>query len=146
MSLGISRKCVGDISLEENLAIVYVSDKVSKFVKLELNRVKKQNVVLTDDFKGRIPKPQEFLNIRSTVASKRLDCIVSAITNFSRAKSAKLINEKKVRVNGEYIDSVSAKINENDKIVIHGFGKLIVDGLSLETRKKKIALLARKYK
>ena len=76
------------------------------------------------------------LSVTNTNNNKRLDVFLAKnLENFTRSYLKKLIEKRKVKVNGKIITAPSTKINKNDKILI--------DTISLEVKKiipKKIHL------
>ena len=81
-----------------------------------------------------------------TVASNRLDCAVACFVRSSREKSRQLFSQGLVTHNYEVEKSLSAVLQEGDKVSIQGYGKFIIDKIGPETKKGRLKLAARKYK
>ena len=137
MSLGIKRESVGDILIESARAVVFVSEGVADFVETQLFKVANYGVSISKGFD--LPLPQESKKIQesSTVASLRLDCIVSTLCNISRGKAAELIENCMVSVNSLGCQKVSKILSQGDKVTVRGKGKFeiaLVNGLSKKGR------------
>lgn len=146
MSLGLSRDSIGDILVDEGVCVMFVKTNIAEFIKLNLSIVGNVRVNFVNSEGIKLPNKDRFELISKTVNSSRLDAVVSSITNISRNKAAELIKQNKVSVNHRHMNSLSAIIYEGDILSIRGKGKFIIDKLGSLTRKKRIKLLAKKYK
>lgn len=145
MSAGITREKVGDILCEPSRAVIFVSSSVADYILNQIDKVGGEGVRLSVGFSAPLPSAHTFKTIRDTVASARLDCIVSALCGISRSKAIPLIEGGAVTVDGAVCCNVSAKVREESKISVRGNGKYIVDSTGSMTRKGRIILCARKY-
>ena len=145
MSLGITRESVGDILCEDGRAVVFLTAGVSDYVLGQLDKVGGEGVKVSRGFTPPLPQTGSFEEVRLTVSSARLDCIVGALCGKSRTASAELIESGAVSVNSVQCCSVSRKIQQNDKVAVRGNGKYRIDDLSNITRKGRTVLLASKY-
>ena len=146
MSLGIVREKVGDIVCSTGETAVFLHSDIAEFVLNELKKVCKVGVILkigVDDFDFPLP---EFQEITSTVASGRLDCVVSALTGESREKANRRISQGTVLINGIECKNISAQVKENANVTIQRCGKFIIDSLTETTKKGRIKLKSRKLK
>ena len=80
------------------------------------------------------------------VASKRLDSIVSAITNISRSKVITPIEDGKILIDYVEEKDKSKNIEIGSVITIKGFGKYKLFCENGETKKGKEKILVKKYK
>ncbi len=88
------------------------------------------------------PKYEE---IRGTVASVRLDSLLSLAFSASRTKLSGLIEGAKVFVNGKLITTNSYQLKENDVISVRGYGKFRYNGTGAKTKKNRIYVSVYKY-
>lgn len=127
LNLGIDRKKVGDIAIYEKYALIVVKKTVSEFIKLNLTKIKKNNIELEkinlcENMNIEIPKEiiqESFIS----VSSMRLDSVVSAMLNISRSKSVNIISKGYVKLNHEKIIKNSEVIEEYFLISIRGYGR-----------------------
>lgn len=130
LSLGINRDKIGDILIHEGYAQVVVKKEISSFIFMNLDRIGKEKVKV-----DQIPLEKlklghiEYKNIWTTIASLRLDVVISSALNLSRKDSQALIQSKKVKVNWEPIDKVSRDIEEGDIVSVKGYGRFILNSI-----------------
>lgn len=145
LGLGINRDVVGDIIVEGNRANVIVSKEISKYILQNLDKIGSEKVrVCKSSFENIIKKEDKFKEIKTTVASLRLDAIVSASTGISREISSKLIENQKVKLNYKITENTSKQIKEGDKISIRGYGRVELVEVLGETRKDRIRVVIKK--
>ena len=92
-----------------------------------------------------VQKNESFGEISGTVASLRLDSIISLAVGISREKAAQLIRNTGVDVNYEKKYSVDFQLQEGDKFSLRGYGKFIVYSVNGRTRKDRIHLCIKNY-
>lgn len=144
MNLGIKREKIGDIIIHENFCQLIVNSDICDFIIMNLNKVSRNNVstfeISRNEIIGSSPNYKE---ISFTVASNRLDCIISGLYNISRQDSAKYINGERVQVNYEKITSSSKEIEDNSLISVRGKGRAVVVQVGDITKKGRIKVQAK---
>lgn len=137
MGLGIERKMLGDIIVFPEGAYVFVNEKITKYILENLNSVGRGSVQVEEtDF---LPE-SDTLNIKTitvTVASMRLDNIVSSAFNISRTKASQAISEGLVFQNGVQTDKPDLKVAVGDKIVLRKKGKSVIKDIVGKSRKDR---------
>ena len=88
---------------------------------------------------------QSVREIKSTVASLRLDAIAGSGFGASRTRMAEEIKAGRLKLNGKVTTSASALIRESDVIVAKGRGRIVVSEVRGETKKGRIAILLNRY-
>ena len=145
MSLGITRESGGDILCEDGRAVIFLSTGVSEYVIAQLDRVGGEGVEVARGFDTPLPQSGGFEQLRLTVASARLDCIVGALCAKSRSWAAEAIESGIVSVNSIQCCTVTRRVHSGDKVTVRGYGKYRIDDVGQTTRKGRIVLLALKY-
>ena len=148
MALGIERDTVGDIFIGEGAAAVFCTKTVSELLCDQLTSVGRIGVSVSEglsDSAAAAVKPAECEDIAINIASERTDCIVSGITGLSRDKSAAFIRSGSFMLNYEECDSISRNVFEGDVLTLRGYGKFIVTGDRVCTKKGRIRLTLKKY-
>lgn len=145
MALGIKRECIGDILVEDSRAVIFVIDDIAQFIMSEVTKVGKTGVRCELGLIGELPAGGGFEDINDTVASARLDNIVSALLSVSRGKAEEKILLGLVSIDGLPCEKSSRTVSEGSVIRIRGAGKFIVDSLSGRSKKGRVLLRARKY-
>ena len=83
--------------------------------------------------------------VRTTVSSLRLDCILSGALNMSRGRAAELIRAEKVQVNFETADSISKILSPDDLVSVRNFGRIKVAEIGGLTRKGRYGIIIEKF-
>lgn len=146
MSIGITRDSVGDILIEDGRAIVFLKDKISNFVLMQIDKVGRVGVNITKGFCSPLPVVSELAECTVTVSSVRLDCVVSAVCNISRNAAADLIGNNSVLVNSLVTDKITKSLQEGDSLTVRGKGKFFIKSASDRSKKGKIILNYSRYK
>ena len=92
MALGVERDAVGDIIITDDGADVVCTPPIAAFLSAELTKVGRDTVSVAEIPLSELSAPNlKFTQIRDTVASCRLDCIVAALCNLSRTEAERKI-------------------------------------------------------
>lgn len=143
MALGIERNRVGDIIVADDGAVVFLYDSIADFVLSQIDKIGRVGV------KTEVIEPNELIiehnyrEISDSIASARLDCIVSSLARCSRGAADELICAKTVFVNGVECTDSAKRISSGDVITIRRKGKFIIDSVSEKTKKGRTVLRAR---
>lgn len=147
---GLSRDVIGDIVVrDERSAVVFLDSKIAQYLtgpNSTLERIGRDKVKLTPyTLPTGFTSSVEVVGISSTVASARLDCVVSELVNLSREKTKDLISAGLVMHNYFESTDFSAEVSQADVISVRGYGKFRIESISEKTKKDRIRLLAVKY-
>ncbi len=145
MAQRLRREVIGDIVIGEGMTQSFVTEVAAKALSSSVTKIGRVGVRISDDREFCLEAVQEFRDISGTVASLRLDCIVSLAANISREKAAALIRSDRVEVNHFPSSSVSQELREGDVLSIRGFGRFILNCIDGLTRKGRIHIDIRKY-
>lgn len=145
LNLGIERSKSGDILVEGNKAILFIHKGLSDFLQEELTRVKHTSVKLCKVDLSDCQYSPRFEEVKGTVASVRLDSLLSLAFSSSRTKLGGLIEEAKVFVNGRLMTTNSYQVKEEDIISVRGMGKFKYKGILSRTKKNRIFVIIHKY-
>ncbi len=147
LALGIERCSVGDIVVsDEHSAVVFCTQKIFDYLMSGIERIASDKVTvekfIPDESFGAV---REFLDIRDTVASDRLDCVVGALTNLAREKAQNLIRSGLCEVNYLPEERVDACVKPPCVVTLRGYGKYNVLRFDGETKRGRLRLIAQKY-
>ena len=147
LALGIERCSVGDIVVsDEHSAVVFCTQKIFDYLMSGIERIANDKVTarefIPDKSFGAV---REFLDIRDTVASDRLDCVVGALTNLAREKAQNLIRSGLCEVNYLPEERVDACVKTPCVVTLRGYGKYNVLRFDGETKRGRLRLIAQKY-
>jgi len=145
MGLGITREKVGDILIEEGRAVAFLDEDIVNFVISQLEKIGRTGVTVSLGFEGELPIGDKLTESSTTVASARLDCVVSAISGLSRGVATEKISQGLVSVNSFVTEKITYSVSEGDIITVRGKGKFIISSLDGRTRKNRVVLNYKKY-
>jgi RNA-binding protein YlmH len=145
MGLGIKREKIGDILVSEDFCEIIVMSEIADYIKYNLEKVGNVKTSIeikeADDLEKIEPKVKE---IKSTVASLRLDSVSSLGFGISRSKITDYIKSEKVALNWEITDSLTKQVREGDTISIRGKGRVILEKVGGITKKGRISIELKK--
>ena len=146
MNLGIERSKIGDILTLEGSAVLFVKEELAGYITDQLTRVRHTVVktALLDGFQA--DYQPEYETIKGTVASVRLDTVLSLAFPMSRSKLTGYIEGGRVFVNGRLITSNGYRLKEGEIISVRKMGRIIYDGILSETRKGRYMISVRKFR
>lgn len=145
MNLGIERNLLGDIFIRNKMAYVFCLERIAPFLMEELSKIRHTNV------KCRIIEhPEDLLQSEKDrqlvqCSSNRIDAVIAKLYRLSRSASIELFRTKKIFVNGKLCENNSYSLKETDIISVRGYGKFQYAGISHETKKGKLSLMADIY-
>ncbi len=145
LNLGIDRSKIGDILIKEKETIVFIHRSMSDFLCNELTRIKHTSVYATVSECEELDFTPNFEEITGTVASVRLDSLLSLAFSSSRSKLSGLIEGAKVFVNGKLMTTNSYQVKEGDIISVRGMGKFKFNGSKYRTKKNREFVSINKY-
>lgn len=145
LNLGIDRSKLGDIIVEGKQAVIFIHASLNDFLMEELTRVRHTSVLLKEIRLEDYHYTPRYEEIKGTVASVRLDSLLSLAFSASRTKLTGLIEGAKVFVNGRLMTTNSYQVNEGDVISVRGMGKFRYQGTLSRTKKNRIFVVIHKY-
>ncbi len=146
MSLGITPQKLGDIVVYDDFAYVLVMSDMAEYVADNLHKIGNQGVkveIIPDLDVIKIER--KYKTINAVCASPRLDAVVGAAANISRAQSAALISGGKVKLNHRITEKVADPVKEGDLLSIRGYGRFLVHSFDGETRKARQHITLKQY-
>lgn len=145
LGLGLKRESVGDILCEEGRAVVFVCDEISNYVIENLTKVGRVGVKVTKGFSHPLPQIDSTVNKSITVASMRLDCVVSACANCSRNTACEMIDQGLVSVNSVVCEKMTKILDTGDVLNVRRKGKFQIVSAEKRTKKGRIVLEYKTY-
>lgn len=139
LALGVRRDVTGDIILHENTAYLMCLRTISDFIREELKKVRHTDVDV--DIADAPPAEAVALpeKTRIVISSERLDAIVAAAFKLSRSETQTLFEAEKIALGGKIVTSFTGAPKPGAIISVRGFGRLIYEGLTGETKKGRLS-------
>lgn len=120
LNLGIDRSKTGDILIENNTAILFAHDDIVSFLCSELTRIRHTSVKTEELPSFDIQYTPKYEELTGTVASVRLDSLLSLAFSSSRTKLSGLIEGGRVFVNGNLLQVMATS---QMKVILSLFAK-----------------------
>ena len=146
MGAGIGRETVGDICVGNGSCYFFVTAEIAPYIlqsftsagrtKLHISQIPLQDVV--------VPEP-ETKEIRDTVASVRLDSIISSGFRIGRSLACQYISGGRVAIDGLPCEKADKTVAENAKISVRGMGKIRLRTIGGKTKKDRISIIIDRY-
>lgn len=136
LGLGIKREMIGDILILPERCFVIVAHEIAEYVLLHMNKVGSKSVSLKLCDRSELVLPdRRFKEWTVTVASLRVDALVSSVFRISRSKAAEAIRGGKCRINWQVTEDPSRFLEEGDTVSLRGWGRFRVDAVEGKTKK-----------
>ena len=146
LGLGIERDVIGDILVHENGADIIAMKSISDYLLANFTKVASASLKISvDPIQNLIPPTIRTELVRESVASLRLDNMLSAVFNVSRSAASEAIARGTVFVNDIEASKPDMRISEGDKLVLRGKGKAYFREQGGMTRKGRLSVLFEKY-
>lgn len=145
MAMNIKREVVGDILVDSGQTIVFVYSTFSDYIIQNTSKVGSVGVSVDIYEDNVFERKEDFIEIKGTVASLRLDCIVSLATKLSREKSVDLIKSSFVDVNCFCVNETNKTINVGDVLSIRKYGKFVLQSVNGVSKKERIHVTINKF-
>ncbi|MCL6456775.1 MAG: RNA-binding protein [Gorillibacterium sp.] len=147
LGLGIKRDKVGDIHVLENGCHCLIAAEIADFFDIHLRQVHRVQVLTEIIPKDRLTVSKtEFEELSLSVASMRLDGIVSDVCRLSRAKALVPIQAGRCRVNFKTESDPGKSLKAGDVVSLQGFGRFRVLEVEGINKKGRIRVKIGKYK
>lgn len=146
MGAGIARETVGDICVGQSSCDFFVTAEIAPYLlqnftgasrtKLHLERIPLTEVS--------VPQP-ETKEIRDTLASLRLDSVISAGFRIGRTAAAQYVTSGRAAIDGLPCEKPDKAVEEGAKISVRGLGKISLRAVNGQTKKGRISVIIDRY-
>ncbi len=146
MGSGISRESIGDICVGSTSCDFFVTREIAPYVLQNFSsagrtKLHLEQIVLSD---VQVPEP-EVREIRDTVASIRLDSVISSGFRVGRSQAALFITSGRVAIDGLPCEKPDKAVAEGAKISVRGLGKIKLKSVNGQTKKGRISVVIDRY-
>ena len=142
MGAGIARETVGDICVGQSSCDFFVTTEIAPYLlqnftgagrtKLHLEQIPLSEVS--------VPEP-ETKEIRDTLASLRLDSVISAGFRIGRTAAAQYVTSGRAAIDGLPCEKPDKAVEEGAKISVRGLGKISLRAINGQTKKGRISVI-----
>ena len=146
MGAGIARETIGDICVGKTSCDFFVTAEIAPYVLQNLLSAGRAKLHLTQISLADISIPEpETKQIKDTLASLRLDSVISTGFRIGRSAAVQYIHAGKAAINGSICEKPDKMIDESTKISVRGLGKIKLTTINGETKKGRISVTIDRY-
>ena len=146
MGAGITREAVGDICVGNGSCDFFITREISPYILQNFDSAGRTKLRLEQIplEMAQIPQP-ETKEIRDTLASLRLDSVISTGFRIGRSAAAQHIIAGRAAIDGLPCDKPDKLITEGAKISVRGLGKIKLQAVNGQTKKGRISIIIERY-
>lgn len=146
MGAGVAREAVGDICIASGSCDFFVTEEIAPYLLQELEsvgraKIKLVRISLADAY---IPEP-ETEEIRDTLASLRLDSVLSSGFRISRSAASEYVCAGKATLNGLPCEKPDKPVEEGAVLSVRGLGKIRLKSVGGQSKKGRIFVIIEHY-
>lgn len=146
MGMGITREKVGDILVGQGSCDMIVLKEIAPFLLQSMDSAGRCRLSLSEVPLSEVQQPPcKVVQRRDTVASLRLDAVMSSGMGISRGKAADLISAGRVTLNWRECTRPDKPVAEGDTISCRGLGKCVLKEVGGESKKGRILIGMERY-
>ena len=143
---GIAREAVGDICVGKGSCDFFVTAEIApyiiqNFLSAGRTRLRLNAVPLRE---AQIPEP-EVKVIKDTLASLRLDSVISSGFRIGRSLAAQYVYAGKAAIDGLPCEKPDKNVSEGAKVSVRGLGKIRLEAVGGNTKKGRISVVIHRY-
>lgn len=143
---GIGRETIGDICVDSGSCDFFVTAELAPYLLQSFDTAGRTRLHLHRIPLTQVQVPQQaFQEIRDTLASLRLDSVISSGFRIARGRAAEAIAAGKAAINGLPCEKPDKAVSQGDKVSLRGFGKLQVAQVGGTTKKGRISVTLHKF-
>ena len=145
LNLGLDRAKTGDILVEEQQAFLFCQEKLADFICENLHRIRHTSVMVQRVEEQSFSYEPKIKEIKGTMASVRLDSLLSLAFGASRSSLTEQIEGGKVFVNGRLVTSNGYQPKIGDLVSVRGMGRFRFQGIGGQSKKGRSYVTLLKY-
>ena len=146
MGIGLTREKVGDILVFDGRAQIAALKEAIPIILSQFDQAGRYRLRLREiPLSALTPAPAEVRLVKDTVATLRLDAVLSSGFSIARGKAADLINAGRVSVNHRECTKTDKAVAEGDILTCRGLGKCILTSVGGQSRKGRIIIEIERY-
>lgn len=145
MALGIERSTVGDIVVGNGRTTVFLHSNIAGYCLAQISKIGAVGVRAEAADPAALCAAPRFEEKSTTIASARLDNVVCAVCNTSRARAAEWIADGLVAVDGIITTKGTKQLSGSCKLSVRGCGKFVILDAEQQTRRGRLVLQYKKY-
>ena len=146
MGSGIAREVLGDICVSKGSCDFFVTAQIAPYVLQNFTGAGRTKLRLTQIPLDQVQIAQpETKQIKDTLASLRLDSVISAGFRMGRSQAAQYVTAGKAAIDGLPCEKPDKAVEEGAKISVRGLGKIRLTSVNGQTKKGRISVVIDRY-
>ena len=146
MGAGIGRETVGDICVGKSQCDFFVTAEMAphllqSFTSAGRTKLHLSQIPLTQ---AQIPEP-EVREIKDTLASLRLDSVISSGFRIGRSLASQYISAGKASIDGLPCEKPDKPVAQGSRVSVRGLGKIRLVQINGKTKKDRISVVINRY-
>ncbi len=146
MGAGIGRETVGDICVGKSQCDFFVTAEMAphllqSFTSAGRTKLHLSQIPLTQ---AQIPEP-EVREIKDTLASLRLDSVISSGFRIGRSLASQYISAGKASIDGLPCEKPDKPVAQGSRVSVRGLGKIRLVRINGKTKKDRISVVIHRY-
>lgn len=146
MGAGIGRETVGDICVGKESCDFFVTAEIAPYIQQNFTSAGRTHVRISriPVDQVQIPEP-EVKEIKDSLASLRLDSVISSGFRISRSLAGTYVSQGKAAIDGLPCEKPDKAVNQGAKISVRGLGKIKLVSVNGRTKKDRISVTIHRY-
>lgn len=146
MGAGIGRETVGDICVDKGSCDFFVTEQIAPYILQSFTSAGRTHLHMEQIplSAANIPEP-EVKEIKDTLASLRLDSLISSGFRIGRSLASQYVTAGKAAIDGLPCEKPDKTVAEGSKISVRGLGKIKLVKINGVTKKDRISVLIHRY-
>ena len=146
MGAGVARETVGDICVDKGSCDFFVTREIAPYLLQSFDsagrtKFRLQEIPLSE---AKIPEPEVKI-IKDTLASIRLDAVISSGFRIGRGPASDAVNAGRASINGLPCTKSDKAVAEGDTVSVRGMGKIRLAQVNGQTKKGRISVIIERY-
>lgn len=146
MGIGIGRETIGDICVGKQHCDFFVTAEIAPYLQQNFLSAGRAKVSISPIplAQATIPEP-EVKQIKDTLASLRLDSVISSGFRIGRSLASQYVSAGKAAIDGLPCEKPDKAVVEGAKISVRGLGKIKLTSVNGQTKKGRISVVIDRY-
>ncbi len=146
MGAGIARETVGDICVGKSSCDFLVTREIAPYILQNFTGAGRTKLHLSQVPLSEIDIPEaQTRQIKDTVASLRLDSVISSGFRIGRSAAAQYVTSGRAAIDGLPCEKPDRAVEEGAKISVRGLGKIRLTTVNGQTKKGRISVVIDRY-
>ncbi len=146
MGAGIGRETVGDILVGSGSCDFFVTEEIAPYILSSFDSAGRTRLHIETIPLSQVQAPQpEIKEIKDTLASLRLDSVISSGFRIGRSLAAQYVSAGKAAIDGLPCEKPDKAVGEGMKISVRGLGKIKIEKVNGKTKKDRISVIIHRY-